>query len=458
MSVIQTPHMVSIGMYSFWPTALENTGASSEVEHVSVPETLYQRLVDKDYRHHRAFGFIRESYRAWRVTALQVKRSKTPPSSPQVKMEVDDVAMPYDGDVEVVAFQPPPVQQPLAVVVPPVKNELHVDTMASSEPLDHLSMVAELASAVSLEQSVPHHRHGNNENATVDGAFGGDKKRKFRKCGTSNATRVLRDWLFDPHNQEHPYPSEQEKRRLSQDSGLTIKQIGIWFRNARQRLCAPTPTKATINQEQATAFMATVGLRIDESTPLRRGAWSPAENAYAQKLIDQFTQGRMPLVEGTPLRSFLAVVLHCHAMRISKKFVRDCSVGKITFRRDRMFHASGPEHEASMRDLLALKAQVLDNAAASMSKKTMETEAEAMKVQEWFRTTSAPEKAAPIDMASIMPKTETSMLAGLGYSTHTTNTLDRHMHDQLLEDLDFDFDGDLGWGELDKAVSQIFFP
>ncbi|RHY88572.1 hypothetical protein DYB37_004768 [Aphanomyces astaci] len=279
------------------------------------------------------------------------------------------------------------------------------------------------------------------------------------RSGTSNATRVLRDWLFDPHNQEHPYPSEQEKRRLSHDSGLTIKQIGIWFRNARQRLCAPSPTKATINQEQATAFMTSVGLRIDETTPLRRGAWSPAENAFAQKLIDQFTQGKMPLVEGTPLRSFLAVVLHCHAMRISKKFVRECSVGKITFRRDRLFHES--EHDACMRDLLALKAQVQDNATAVTSKKIMETEAEAIKVQEWFRTTGEASTAPIHDVVGSASTTTTPKMEGGGMllgGFPSCNALDRHLHDQLLEDLDFDFDGDLGWGELDKAVSQIFFP
>ncbi|ETV84809.1 hypothetical protein, variant [Aphanomyces astaci] len=257
----------------------------------------------------------------------------------------------------------------------------------------------------------------------------------------------------------HNVPRVQEKRRLSHDSGLTIKQIGIWFRNARQRLCAPSPTKATINQEQATAFMTSVGLRIDETTPLRRGAWSPAENAFAQKLIDQFTQGKMPLVEGTPLRSFLAVVLHCHAMRISKKFVRECSVGKITFRRDRLFHES--EHDACMRDLLALKAQVQDNATAVTSKKIMETEAEAIKVQEWFRTTGEASTTPIHDVVGSASTTTTPKMEGGGMllgGFPSCNALDRHLHDQLLEDLDFDFDGDLGWGELDKAVSQIFFP
>ncbi|RQM22720.1 hypothetical protein B5M09_003964 [Aphanomyces astaci] len=413
MSVIQTPHMVSIGMYSFWPTALENSGGSSEVEHLSVPETLYQRLVDQDHRQHRAFGFIRESYRAWRVTALQVKKAKqtlSPPSSPIVKVEVEEVVMTCGDDCE------------------------HDALLLA----DHPHQMSPLSFATG--SLIP----------------------------TTKSIRTLRNkYIFFPPPPTppphalvtHNVPRVQEKRRLSHDSGLTIKQIGIWFRNARQRLCAPSPTKATINQEQATAFMTSVGLRIDETTPLRRGAWSPAENAFAQKLIDQFTQGKMPLVEGTPLRSFLAVVLHCHAMRISKKFVRECSVGKITFRRDRLFHES--EHDACMRDLLALKAQVQDNATAVTSKKIMETEAEAIKVQEWFRTTGEASTTPIHDVVGSASTTTTPKMEGGGMllgGFPSCNALDRHLHDQLLEDLDFDFDGDLGWGELDKAVSQIFFP
>ncbi|KAG9413960.1 hypothetical protein AC1031_013164 [Aphanomyces cochlioides] len=419
---LQTPHMVSIGMYSFWPTALENPIKAS-VDRVTVPQSLYQRVVDDDDRHHRAFGFIRESYRAWRYTALEVKRAKAHATKEEkaqvdIKQEVEEPSSPL------------------------MENE-------SPRSVD-VDLVDDQPSLSFLES----------EGSPMSSAANADKKRKFRKCGTSNATRVLRDWLFDPHNQEHPYPSEQEKRRLSQESGLTIKQIGIWFRNARQRLCQPTSTKATINQEQATAFMNVVGLRIDDSTPLRRGAWSPAENAYAQKLIDQFTRGKMPLVEGTPLRSFLAVVLHCHAMRISKKFVRDCSVGKITFRRDRMFDASSPEFESAMQELLALKAMVQDNAVVA-SKKTMETEQEVIKVQTWFRTSDDEADQLHIDTTSATASSSSSNAAAaatLPAKLEEEPDMHQIQDDNLLDDLDFDFDGVLGWGELDKAVSQIFFP
>lgn len=46
-------------------------------------------------------------------------------------------------------------------------------------------------------------------------------------------TRVLRNW-FATH-QEHPYPSEDEKCLLAEQSGLTKTQVINWFANARRR-------------------------------------------------------------------------------------------------------------------------------------------------------------------------------------------------------------------------------
>lgn len=46
-------------------------------------------------------------------------------------------------------------------------------------------------------------------------------------------TRVLRNW-FATH-QEHPYPSEDEKSTLAEQSGLSKTQVINWFANARRR-------------------------------------------------------------------------------------------------------------------------------------------------------------------------------------------------------------------------------
>lgn len=66
---------------------------------------------------------------------------------------------------------------------------------------------------------------------------------------------------------------------------------------------------------------------------LRRGKWTPEEEAYASRLIVEFKAGILPITDGTTLRTFLSKILNCDPMRISKKFVGRNCVGKQVFRR-----------------------------------------------------------------------------------------------------------------------------
>jgi hypothetical protein len=45
---------------------------------------------------------------------------------------------------------------------------------------------------------------------------------------------LLRTWLIN--NKRHPYPSEEVKRHLARQTGLTKSQISNWFINARRRI------------------------------------------------------------------------------------------------------------------------------------------------------------------------------------------------------------------------------
>ncbi|KAJ2955596.1 hypothetical protein NQZ79_g8408 [Umbelopsis isabellina] len=45
---------------------------------------------------------------------------------------------------------------------------------------------------------------------------------------------ILRTWLIN--NKRHPYPSEEVKRHLARQTGLTKSQISNWFINARRRI------------------------------------------------------------------------------------------------------------------------------------------------------------------------------------------------------------------------------
>ena len=66
---------------------------------------------------------------------------------------------------------------------------------------------------------------------------------------------------------------------------------------------------------------------------LRQGRWTKEEEDYAQRLIIEFKKGLLPLADGTTLRTFLAQLLNCNSMRISKKFVGESSIGKVSRRR-----------------------------------------------------------------------------------------------------------------------------
>uniref|UniRef100_A0A1I8HM58 Homeobox domain-containing protein n=1 Tax=Macrostomum lignano TaxID=282301 RepID=A0A1I8HM58_9PLAT len=76
-----------------------------------------------------------------------------------------------------------------------------------------------------------------------DGDSGGEeaeaRRRRQRKRGIfpKCATNIMRAWLFQ--NLSHPYPSEEQKKQLSGDTGLTILQVNNWFINARRRIVQP---------------------------------------------------------------------------------------------------------------------------------------------------------------------------------------------------------------------------
>ncbi|XP_050551628.1 homeobox protein homothorax [Spodoptera frugiperda] len=108
----------------------------------------------------------------------------------------------------------------------------------------------------------------------------GKKNQKKRGIFPKVATNILRAWLFQ--HLTHPYPSEDQKKQLAQDTGLTILQVNNWFINARRRIVQPM-----IDQSNRAVFPhagpsgayspeATMGYMMDGQQMMHRPPTDPA--------------------------------------------------------------------------------------------------------------------------------------------------------------------------------------
>ncbi|MBZ3883570.1 Homeobox protein TGIF2LX [Sciurus carolinensis] len=61
-----------------------------------------------------------------------------------------------------------------------------------------------------------------------------ESKRQRKGYLPSESVRILRDWLYE--HRFKAYPSEAEKRMLSEQTNLSFLQISNWFINARRRV------------------------------------------------------------------------------------------------------------------------------------------------------------------------------------------------------------------------------
>jgi hypothetical protein len=47
--------------------------------------------------------------------------------------------------------------------------------------------------------------------------------------------KILKRWLLSPEHYDFPYPNEEEKKRLAEITGISVKQLNTWFTNSRKR-------------------------------------------------------------------------------------------------------------------------------------------------------------------------------------------------------------------------------
>ncbi|XP_050427305.1 homeobox protein Meis1 isoform X2 [Adelges cooleyi] len=117
---------------------------------------------------------------------------------------------------------------------------------------------------------------GSGDGDDMDDGDGSGKKsgssQKKRGIFPKVATNILRAWLFQ--HLTHPYPSEDQKKQLAQDTGLTILQVNNWFINARRRIVQPM-----IDQSNRAVFSPHAG------GPSPAGYGGPDPSAYAAEML-----------------------------------------------------------------------------------------------------------------------------------------------------------------------------
>ncbi|XP_071533271.1 homeobox protein Meis1 isoform X10 [Panulirus ornatus] len=114
---------------------------------------------------------------------------------------------------------------------------------ASQQSADNTSEAGKKSPA-GLHSRLFHEFEGDASNASIGSGEGTEedddgtkKNQKKRGIFPKVATNILRAWLFQ--HLTHPYPSEDQKKQLAQDTGLTILQVNNWFINARRRIVQP---------------------------------------------------------------------------------------------------------------------------------------------------------------------------------------------------------------------------
>jgi len=93
---------------------------------------------------------------------------------------------------------------------------------------------------------------------TRDASLQKQKTTKSPRKSSSLPTETvdyLKAWMMSPEHIAHPYPTEQEKAQIMDDTGIELKQLTNWFVNNRKRYWKPR-VEARLQQQAAVAAVS----------------------------------------------------------------------------------------------------------------------------------------------------------------------------------------------------------
>lgn len=124
---------------------------------------------------------------------------------------------------------------------------------------------------------------GDGSGCDDDDPTGKSKNSKKRGIFPKVATNILRAWLFQ--HLTHPYPSEDQKKQLAVDTGLSILQVNNWFINARRRIVQPMIDQS--NRAGPSGYpspdptaMGYMGMDSHTAAAMMAGTARPGESPY----------------------------------------------------------------------------------------------------------------------------------------------------------------------------------
>ncbi|KAI8935335.1 hypothetical protein NX059_007920 [Plenodomus lindquistii] len=94
------------------------------------------------------------------------------------------------------------------------------------------------------------------------------------------ATKILKDWMIA--HIDHPYPTEEEKEALMQQTSLSVGQVSNWMANTRRRQKArPKRTSSPSIRPSTEVINIPAGRTWESLNPFERWKHSPPENEPA---------------------------------------------------------------------------------------------------------------------------------------------------------------------------------
>jgi Homeobox KN domain len=98
-----------------------------------------------------------------------------------------------------------------------------------------------------------------------------------------DTVEYLKNWMMSPDHIAHPYPTEQEKALIMEDTGIELKQLTNWFVNNRKRYWKPrVEARVQHHPQTPAAISALTNVTEVASAPSLVAPISPETNTLAK--------------------------------------------------------------------------------------------------------------------------------------------------------------------------------